>query len=57
MANKKDTCVKSKIVFDKIPPKVVPSLFPKQGERKDSHNDSLLPQIEAQLYAQTLESP
>lgn len=30
---------------------------PKVAEVKEEHNDSLLPQIEAQLYAQTLESP
>lgn len=53
----KDTCVRTKMVFDKIPPKVVASLLPKQSERKDEHNDSLLPEIEAQLYAQALKSP
>lgn len=32
-------------------------LIPKKGKTKSKHNDSLLSQIEAQLYAQSLESP
>lgn len=31
--------------------------IPKRGTSELEHNDSLLPQIEAQLYAQTMESP
>jgi hypothetical protein len=35
-----------------------PIRVPKKGStQKSEHNDSLLPQIEAQLYAQSLESP
>lgn len=38
MAREEETCVRTKIVFDKVSPQVVPSLFPKQSERKEEHN-------------------
>ena len=38
MAKGKETCMRTKMVLDKVPPQVVPSLLPKQSERKEEHN-------------------